>query len=50
MGFRENFGREEQENLQYDDSAFGYFLFTALFLVAVPLIYSMYTQIFSTNQ
>ena len=37
--FKDNFGRDEDENLQYDDNAFYYFSFSILAFSLVPLTY-----------
>lgn len=34
--FEENFTREEEEELEYDDSAFYFFSFTILFCLTLP--------------
>jgi len=38
-GFKENFHRDEDENLKYDDNAFFYFSFSILAFSLVPLTY-----------
>ena len=37
--FKENFRRDEDENLKYDDNAFYYFSFAILAFFLVPLTY-----------
>ena len=37
--FKENFRRDEEENLKYDDNAFFYFSFSILAFSLVPLTY-----------
>jgi hypothetical protein len=39
MSFKENFEREENEKLTYDDTAFYYFAFATLFFALVPCTY-----------
>lgn len=39
MSFKENFERQEDENLNYDDVAFHYFFFAILVVLLVPLTY-----------
>jgi preprotein translocase subunit Sec63 len=39
--FKDHFHREEEENLNYDDSAFYYFFISILTLLVLPLTYNI---------
>lgn len=41
MSFKENFEKEDKDQLDYDDSAFYYFGLSMLVVVALPLTYYM---------
>ena len=46
MSFKENFEKEDKDSLDYDDSAFYYYGFSMLVIVAVPLTYKMVVKHF----
>jgi len=51
MSFRENFTREEQQDdLQYDDSAFHTFAATILIVILLPLLYYIYKRCFVSQE
>ena len=39
MSFKENFERKESDKLNFDDSAFYYYMFGFLFFLLLPLTY-----------
>ena len=45
--FQENFARQEDEQLNYDDIAFFYFSFSLLFVILIPVtLYLVFEPIF----
>ncbi len=52
MGFQDTFKKasEGEEDLQYDDAAFNFFIFGIIMFIELILIYSIYKHIFKTKK